>query len=166
MASRKTWIWIAVGAVGVPVVLLIGAAGAGVYFVTQHVHSQRTSSSLALSTLEDAAGQFKNKPPLYEMESGQPPRLARPLNELRNAEVRASELSVLVWEPDNERLVRVSLPFWLLRFGRQKIRVTHNEAGKDLSRLDLDFDELERVGPALVLDYRNHDGVRVLLWTH
>ena len=29
----------------------------------------------------------------------------------------------------------------------------------------LDVDELGRIGPVLLLDYRNQDGVRVLLWT-
>ena len=77
----------------------------------------------------------------------------------------ADTLYMLAWDPDQSRLVRVSLPFWLLRIGRHKVRVMREANGFDFQRLNLDVDELERIGPALVFDFRNQDGVRVLLWT-
>jgi hypothetical protein len=45
------------------------------------------------------------------------------------------------------------------------VRVMREANGFDFQRLNLDVDELERIGPALVFDFRNQDGVRVLLWT-
>ena len=45
------------------------------------------------------------------------------------------------------------------------MRIAHGANGFDFERLNLDVDELERIGPALVFDFRNQDGARVLLWT-
>jgi hypothetical protein len=60
----------------------------------------------------------------------------------------------------------MSLPLWLLRLGHQHAVVAGDDGrGFDLERLDLDADELARIGPTLVFDLRNRDGVRVLVWT-
>jgi hypothetical protein len=40
-----------------------------------------------------------------------------------------------------------------------------SDEGFDLEHLNLDGEELARIGPALVFDYRDRDGARVLLWT-
>jgi hypothetical protein len=71
---------------------------------------------------------------------------------------------VLAWEPDDERVVQVSLPFWLLKLGRHKVDVT-GKRGFDLDRLNIDVQELERVGPVLILDLHAPSGQRVLVWT-
>jgi hypothetical protein len=53
----------------------------------------------------------------------------------------------------------------MLRVGQQKFSFSHDHPGFDLDGLDLDVSQLERIGPALVFDYREDTGVRVLLWT-
>jgi hypothetical protein len=40
-----------------------------------------------------------------------------------------------------------------------------NTDGFDLKELDLDVKELRRIGPALVHDFRDTSGERVLIWT-
>jgi hypothetical protein len=72
---------------------------------------------------------------------------------------------VQAWDPDEERLVKLSLPLWLLRYGDKKMRVLRDEGGVDLRELTIDANELSRIGPAIVLDYRRPNGLRVLLWT-
>jgi hypothetical protein len=52
-----------------------------------------------------------------------------------------------------------------MRLGKSNVSVVDNGPGFNLERLDLNVDELARIGPALVLDYRNDEGVRVVLWT-
>ena len=52
----------------------------------------------------------------------------------------------------------------MLRVGHRKIDFLH-EGGLDVEELNLDADQLERIGPALVLDYRAPTGARVLIWT-
>jgi hypothetical protein len=164
-SSRKTWVWIVAGGLGAVLAFLIALAGAGVYFVSRHIHSERMTSGDALTAFEAAAMPFGTRRPLYELDSSEEPRLARPLEQLPTAPRPADSLSILAWDPESERLVRVSLPFWSLRLGRMKMSVTGAEQRFDLARLHLDVDELARIGPALVFDFRGREGVRVLLWT-
>jgi hypothetical protein len=106
---------------------------------------------------------FKEQRPIVEIESrGRKPR-TRDLTKVPSSPNQPEYLWILAWDPDDERIVKVSLPFWLLEMGRQRIDV--NTDGFDLDDLDLDVKELRRIGPALVLDFRETTGERVLIWT-
>lgn len=164
-SSRKTWIWIIAGALGVLLAVLIALAGAGVYFVSHHIHTERSTSADALTAFDAALVPFGTRAPLYELDSSEEPRLTRPLGQLPTAARPADSLSLLAWDPETERLVRVSLPFWSLRLGQMKMSVSGAEQRFDLGKLHLDVDELARIGPSLVFDFRGREGVRVLLWT-
>jgi hypothetical protein len=167
MASKKTWIWIVVGVAATCVVLLLVVAGAGIYFVSSHISSKRTTGGEAFQTFDAARARFKDQRPLLEVDNLQKARVTRPLSELPTSATRPEELCVLAWNPDDDRVVQVSLPFWLLKLGRRKMDVVNvnGEHGFDLERLNLDVGELDRIGPALVLDMRGPTGQRVLVWT-
>jgi hypothetical protein len=165
MATRKTWVWVVVGVAGMGLVTLMAVAGSGVYFVSHHVHSEHATSPDAIRSFQSVITSLGSPRPLYELDVTEEPRLARPFSEIPSAATRSDTLWVLAFDPDQDRLVRVSLPFWLLRIGSRKVRIMHGANGFDFERLNLDIDELERIGPALVFDYRNQDGARVLLWT-
>jgi hypothetical protein len=165
MGSRKTWVWIIVGVLGLCLFGLILVAGAGVYFVTRHISTERSTSTEAIQAFDAVRASFPNQRPLYELDAAEQPRVARPLGELPTSTSRPQSLRMLAWDPDKQRLVKVSLPFWILRLKKSRMDVVGRERGFDLERLDLDGEELERIGPALVFDFRDQDGVRVLLWT-
>ncbi len=165
MATRKTWIWIIVAVLSVCVIALLAVAGAGVYFVASHIDTSRVSSTEALRTLDDARAQLKDEKPLFELDQRERPRLSRALESLPTSPTKPEHLVVLAWDPDDERIVKVTLPFWLLRLGRRNINVLDHEGGFNLERLNLDVNELERVGPLLLMDFRSPSGERVLIWT-
>jgi hypothetical protein len=165
MASRKTWVWILVGTAGVGLVGLIVVAGAGVYFVTRHISTEKSTSAEAIRAFDAVRASFPNQKPLYDLDNAERPRVARPLNKIPTSQSKPDHLWVLAWDPDDERLVKVSLPFWVLRLGKRKMEIIGKDGGFDLERLNLDGEELERIGPALIFDFRDRDGVRVLLWT-
>ena len=165
MAARRTWLWIVLGVFGAGVLLLVAVAAAGVYFVTQRVQTD-TATSLdakrAFDTIIDGLGGTR---PLYELDQTGDPRPTRPRSELPPAEHPPDDLHMLAWDPEQERLLRVALPLWMLRVGQQKLTLSHHQGGFDLDRLDLDVEQLARIQSALVFDYRDETGVRVLLWT-
>jgi hypothetical protein len=165
MPSTKTWIWIILGFIGACMLTLIAVAGAGVYFVRQHIHVENTSTTNSLQAFETERARFKEQRPLLEMDSLGRPRSTRPTSELPTSTVKPTAMNVMVWDPDKERLVNVSLPFWLLKLGRRKIDFANGDRGFDMERLNLDVPELERIGPTLVLDFRSASGERVLVWT-
>lgn len=161
--SKKTWIWILVALLGLGVVFVIAVAGFGFYFVANYVKAGQTSSAEAFKALDEARAAFKDAPPLFELDKYEDPRLTRRLEDMPTATRKADMLHILVWDPDRERLVRVTMPFWMLRLGRQKIDIS--SGAFDLQRLQLDVQELERVGSILLFDYRPPGGQRVLVWT-
>jgi hypothetical protein len=161
----RTWLWIVVGFFGLCVLGLVLVAGAGFYFVSHHIAMQRTSSSSALQALDEARSAFKTLDPLIEVDSLDQPHAVRAIDRLPTSPVKPQNLHILAWNPDDGRLARISLPLWILRMGRRKMDLLHDTQNFDFERLNLDVAELERIGPALILDYRAPRGERVLIWT-
>ncbi|MCC7008079.1 MAG: hypothetical protein IT184_04630 [Acidobacteria bacterium] len=165
MASRKTWIWAIVAVLGALLVVLIAAAGTGLYFVSRHIATEHTTSADALRSFDAVTASLPNPQPIFELGDDERPRAVRPLSELPTSPTRPETLRLLAWDPDGERLIRASLPLWMIRFGRGRMRVGKDRRPLDLDRLELDSEELQRIGPALLFDVRDHDGSRLLLWT-
>lgn len=164
MATRKTWIWIVLACLGVIVVGLFAIAGVGVYFVASHIDTEPATSADAMRAFDEARAVFKDQQPLIELDADERPKIVRPLRDIPRSETRAKELTVMVWDTGDERIVKISLPFWLLRMGGQNIEINEGEWFR-LNELNLEVDQLERIGPHLVFDYRTPSGERVLLWT-
>jgi len=140
-------------------------AGASVYFIRQHIKVESSSDAGSQKAFEAARAAFKGQRPLLEMDSLNRPRPTRPLTNLPTGSVKPTEMVVMVWDQDKERLVHLSLPFWLLKLGCRKIDLSKGERSFDFERLNLDINELERIGPALVVDLKSSSGERVLVWT-
>jgi hypothetical protein len=162
MAKRRTWLWIVLGIAAVCIIFVIAAAGFGIYFIRSHVTTAHTSSAEALQSFDEVRGLFKDPKPLFEFDRNERPQLTRRVEDLPTAAKPAEMMYVLVWDPDKERVIRLSMPFWMLRLGRQKIDLA---ADLDFRSLQLDVKELERVGPVMLFDFRPVSGERVLVWT-
>jgi hypothetical protein len=163
--TRKHWFWLIGGVLAFGILVLFALAGAGVYFVSKHISTSRSTSADAIQTFDQARAKFKDAKPLIEFDSLERPQPSRRIAELPTSTVRPETLWVLAWNPGEERVVKVSVPFWLLRLGKKKIDVTSGDRTFDLERLDLDVEELERIGPVLLIDARSPSGERVLIWT-
>ena len=163
MAAR-TWIWIIVGVIASCVLGLVLIAGAGIYFVSHHIGVQRTTSTIAIREFDVARAPFREQQPLIEIDRMDRPHEARATGALPTSTMRPENLHLLAWNEDEQRLARITLPFWVLRFGTRKMEVL-NDADFSLDQLNLDLPELERIGPALLVDHRTPEGSRVLIWT-
>ena len=164
MAAARTWLWIILGFVGVCVLGLLLVAGAGVYFVSQHIHVRSTTGANALEAFDTAKTTFRTQQPLIELDAFERVREVTPISGLPTSATKPVNLHVLVWKTSENKLVNVSVPFWLLRMGKQKINFVEGQEFT-FERLHLDVADLERIGPALVLDYRPTTGERILIWT-
>jgi flagellar basal body-associated protein FliL len=161
--SKRTWLWIVLAALGLCVIFVIAIAGVGVYLVSSHVSTKTSTTAEAFSAFDAARAPFKDLSPVYEVDDRERVKQVRKIAELPDGKTRARQMQVLVWDADRERLVKVSVPFWVLRMGHQKIDIA--DSPFELERLQLDVKELERVGPVLLLDLRSRGGQRVLIWT-
>jgi hypothetical protein len=162
--NAKHWLWSVAGFNATCVIGQVLVAGAGVYFVSHHIAVHTTTSAAALRQLDDARARFKNVDPLIEIDALEQPHVVHPLSTLPSSATHPDTLHMLAWDPDERRLARIALPFWVLRVGRRKMDLLP-DAGVTFDELNLDVAELERIGPALVLDYRRPAGSRVLIWT-
>jgi hypothetical protein len=113
---------------------------------------------------------FANQQPLIEVRRGDEPVLHKELlPSTRNAGAPLQSLRVLAYDENAGKLVRVRIPFWLLRLMPSRHLLMLNDEGLDVDidteRVRLTLEDLERRGPGLVLDQQDRRGSQVLVWT-
>jgi hypothetical protein len=162
----RTWVWITIAVLSVLVVGCFAVVGTGIYVVSRQVNVTETSEQAALEEMQQVRARFE----------GQPPLLARDEHgEISDAELRRradlgsartpDTMHVMVWDSSENRLVRLSIPFWMMRLGGTgSYTVDLGEGGVRLDKLRVSPDDLGRAGPGLVLDHQEGRN-RILLWT-
>jgi hypothetical protein len=160
--SKRTWLWIVLAALGLCVIFVIAIAGVGLYLVSSHVSTKTSTTAEALSALDTARAPFKGVPPVYEVDDRERVKELRKISELPDGKTTPKNLYVLMWDAEDEKLVKVAIPFWVLRMGK---RIDIGNELFELERMHLDVKELERIGPVLLLDLPARGGQRVLIWT-
>ncbi len=163
MAPRRRWVPIAFGIAVLLVFIGIGAIIAVTAWFQQNLQVETRSPQDAQTEFDAVRKQFGDRPPLLEMRNGRPGYTVEHAKAPTGSGARLETLYVLAWDPDDERLARFSLPFWLLRMKSDPIRLSAYAAGMD-DRADLRPEDIERYGPGIILDTGPGSGERVLLW--
>lgn len=166
--TKKTWIWIAVGLAGALLLAFIAVVAAGVFFVVRQMDTEPASEASADRTFAEARSRFEGQEPIIQIDAGEGlvrTRIARRPPEDPTGPT-PDTMHVMAWDPEEGRIVRLSLPFWLLRLGnRGSIRFSSDRTRLSFENLDLTVDDLARYGPALIVDHKMPHGERVLIWT-
>lgn len=167
-SSRKTWISIAIASVIIVIVLALAVVGGTAFFVYRHVDATFSSEQTAEAEFASARARFEGQQPLIEIQPDEEPVVHS--DRLRSAELPDKplvSLRVLAYDDNAGKLVRVNIPFWLLRIFPSKNLSFLSDEGIDLDtrRIRLTLDDLERRGPGLVLDQKDRRGSRVIVWT-
>jgi hypothetical protein len=71
----------------------------------------------------------------------------------------------MAFDPEDGRVVRLAIPFWLLRLKTGRGSIDLNGSRMNLEDLKLSVAELERFGPSLIVDHTSPEGDRVLVWS-
>jgi len=161
----KTWIWIIVGIVAIGILCVIAMAGAGMYFVSQNIHTRTVSSDTAASEFDKVRKQFSGQQALIELDERGNFLRSNTDRPAPAGARRPEKLFVLAFDPDDGGLVRMSIPFWLLRMKADGATIDFSGNRMDLEDLKLTVEDLERFGPSLILDQKNEGGDRVLVWS-
>jgi hypothetical protein len=161
----KTWVWVVVAAAVLCVLGLVAVAGIGFYFVSRHIETKQATPASAAKEFDAVKAGFGGQKPLIELDSrGQFLRghTDRPVP----AHVTSpDQLHLLAFDPSDGRIVRFSIPFWLLRLKAGNTTIDLNGNRMDLEDLRLSVHDLERFGPSLIVDHQAPDGERVLVWS-
>jgi hypothetical protein len=164
MAGKvKTWVWVVIGLVVVCFFGVIAMAAAGLWFVKSHIDIRSTTTAAVTEDFQTIRARFTNQKPLIELdERGNflHANVDRP-----SSPTRPQTLNIMAYDPDEKHVVRMDLPFWLLRLKMQGTRFDVGGNNVDLAKLRLTVEDLERFGPTLILDQKDGEGSRVLIWT-
>jgi len=165
--SRQTWISVVVASVIIVGILAVAAIGGTAFFIYRHVNAQFTPSENADAQFAEARARFAGQKPLIEIRKDDEAVVHREVIPGALPPVKLDTLRVLAYDTRAEKLVRVSIPFWLLRMAPSRHVSFINDTGIDFDsdRVRLTLDDLERRGPGLILDQADRRGSHVLVWT-
>lgn len=160
----KTWVWVVGGIVAVGILCVIAMAAVGLWFVRSHVDIRPATTAAVTDEFQTIRARFPNQRPLIEVDDHGNVFHANTDRPASTQQVQS--LNIMAFDPDDEKVVKMDLPFWLIRL---KMGGTRFEVGRgnniDLANLHLTVEDLERYGPTLILDHKKSDGSRVLIWS-
>ena len=158
MARKRSTILMVI--IGIVVCIVIVGAGTLTWFYLSVFDSVDADEAVATRSLDEARARFKGQQPILELRDDKV-ALLRKAPDVASAR-DLQNVQVLTWNAEEGTLTTLTLPFWLLRLRDSGVDVS---IAADGTRLTMTMDEVERYGPALVLDHLEEDGSRVLVWT-
>jgi hypothetical protein len=166
-STRRTWISVLIASVIIVGILAVAAVGGTAYFFYHHINAQSASHENAQEQFAAARARFNGQKPLIEMRRGDEPIVHHEMLAEAHSEAKIEALRVLAYDPDENKLVRVSIPFWLIRLmpGKHFSFLNDNGIDFDTDRVRLTARDLERLGPSLILDEQDRHGAYVIVWT-
>jgi hypothetical protein len=160
MKSRR-WVPILFGVAVFVVFAGIGGALFTYSWVRDHLDVQAATDSSATAAFDEIRQRYVGKPPLVEV-SGNDTRSRVPPKDAPRASLSA--LHVLAWNPDDEHLARIDIPFWLIRLKESPIRFANYASGAVDFDVPITAADIERYGPGIVVDLHRPGRERALVW--
>src|SRR5262245_46406103 len=112
-AKIKTWVWVVVAIVAIGILGVIAMAGIGFYFFAQHIDTHAATPTAAAQDFDQIKSRFTGQRPLIELdERGRFLRANTDRPSPPDAKT-PQQLNIMAFDPDDERVVRMSIPFWL-----------------------------------------------------
>jgi hypothetical protein len=166
-SSRKTWVSVLIAAVIIVGMLAITVVGGTAFFFYRHINAQFTPRENAEQQFAEARARFEGQQPLIEIKKDDEPVVHHELVSAAHSNAKLESLRVLAYDRHAGKLVRVSIPFWLIRMAPSQHFSFLNDNGIDFDsdRIRLSYQDLERLGPGLILDQKDRQGSQVLVWT-
>lgn len=159
-----TWAWIIVAIIGLGILAVVALAGASLYFFSRHVQTATVTMGEADARFVEAQRGFEGQTPLIELDEQGHFLRGNPREASADAPAPAA-LHVMAYDADDGQIVTLSIPFWLLRLQKGNTTIDLGGRRTDLEDLKLTVEDLESYGPALIVDHRDTDGARVLVWS-
>ncbi len=166
MAKKKNWALIILGIVIFVVIVGVAAIVGFGYFMYRQMEFSTTTTGNPAQEFAEVEARFQGQTPYVEISDAD--RAEGVVHhELEKTErTPLKRLRVVAYDEREKKLVRVTIPFWLLRLGGNKpINLRSGGSGFDPGvRLTVTSEDLERRGPGLVLDTEGRHGEKVIVW--
>jgi hypothetical protein len=162
--KRRTWIWIVLGVFVLLVFVAIGGVFVAVSFFRQNFSvSENMSQSSAEAEFDAVRAKFPGQQPLIQVQDGRPQYVAERANESANSRP-LSTIHVIAFDQDEGKVVNFSLPMWILRMKSGPIRISAYQQGWDDRGVSFRIEDIEKHGPGIIVDHKEPDEGRVLIW--
>src|SRR5438132_510976 len=114
--GRRTWVSILIAGIIIVGMLAFAAVGGTAYFFYRHIHSEFTAPENADAEFARTRARFASQKPLIEFRKDDEPILHRELvPAAKAAGTPLVSLRVLAYDNRARKLVKVAIPFWLMR---------------------------------------------------
>lgn len=165
MAKKTPWAVIILGGAAFVLIVVVGLAAVAGYVVYQQFAFKATAADeqSAEAEFKQVAAGFEGQKPYLVVQDGQPVISDAPP---RDPGKPVEAIHILVWNPDDQKVIRLNVPFWLLRMTKgHPIKLTSDgDPHGESMFLKVTAEDLERRGPGLILDHKEASGERVLVW--
>lgn len=164
MPRPRTWLLVLLSLLGAGTLVVAILVGAGAWFFARHVQVSSAPAESATAAFDEIRRRFEGQTPLIDPSASGGTAIAE-LERRRAAYTGPlpDSFRLVVWDKREQRLARLSFPFWMLRFqGDETLRI--NVDGFSLDELGVTAEDIRLAGPALILDRENAKG-RVIVWT-
>lgn len=161
--KRSTVVMVIVGLV---LCVVIVGTGAAAWFFLSVFDSTASDETSAGRAFDEVRTRFGGSRPVIEIRENdtqivltrKPPEVA-PARQLQRVQI-------LTWDPEDATVSTITLPWWLVRLKEGTIDFT-SEVGSGFTstQIDLSIEDIERYGPALLVDHEERGGARILVWT-
>jgi hypothetical protein len=159
----KRWVWVVVALFAFGCVGCLTLVGGAAYFISQHMDVREMKPSEVNAEFTALRARFKDQKPLLEVRHGSVSMRELEEKSRRYQGPLPTSLCLLAWEEGEDKRARICIPFWLLKLKTGKgLKLDVNDAG--IERVEVSAEEIERAGPALLLD-RTDGRHRLLMWT-
>ena len=162
--SKRGCLWAALGA-GV-LVLIVGAAlfGGAAWLVYQSssMRSDAATPAAAEKEIEAVRARFSGQAPVIAIDDDQHANI---VPRKRTSDAALTTVHILAFDPRDDRLKRVTLPFWVLRFSPGNGEININDDSLRLQNIRITVKDVEDAGPGLLVDHADREGRQVIVWT-
>jgi hypothetical protein len=146
------------------VLAFVGIVGVslGAWFFASVFERDTADERAATASFDDVRRRFADLGPVFSIVGDERAEIRR--EPPGGPAHRLERLQVMAWDAKDRSLARVTLPFWILRLKSgpldlsQKVMIDHHH-------VDVTVEQVERYGPALLVDHQGRGGDRLLVWT-
>ena len=149
--------------IGVLVFLCIVGLSVGAWFFASVFERDTVDEPAATASFDDVRRRFAGAEPVFGIVGDERAEIRR---EPPSAapEKPLERLQVMAWDPDDDGLARVTVPFWILRLKTGPLEIS-GKVMIDHHHVDMTVEQIERYGPTLLVDHAGRGGDRLLVWT-
>jgi hypothetical protein len=153
----KRWLPILIALFAIAGLTAIGVVAGSAYWISRHVTTETASADTAETEFRQERLRFAGQQPLVEIGGDKEnPTFHKVASASGPEHPQLQTLHARVFTPDSGKIVRVDIPFWLLRFGNG-LRFL-DDAGA------ITLEDLEHHGPGLIVNGQAGDGQLILVW--